>query len=321
MNTACLEAGWELRPGLFSIRNGVKLKTHFGLLLGVALMAIWGVSTAMHAWLTECVAIETYTQTSVPQPFLISGPQSMADSDSPDWYTGYYSDVSGYGMQAMIGWENRTQLHYEDGEYFWSPWLQQTNATVSFQTLAAFSVQPKCMQLTSLDVTTVVALDTVNITVNNSTRTHLRGVVKWTITTELLRYYWATVLDGEDVLGGKTYNVTDRHTLFHIFGTGHASTPPTVIFAEGYKPNIYIFMCTVGVNSWDIDATINPLKVDRLVLTRKTPVALRTEATIYVESAIIGLDSATKSLTNSETIMTSIQKWMSNTKNSASRLL
>ncbi|KAG0372559.1 hypothetical protein BGX24_000091 [Mortierella sp. AD032] len=188
MNTVRLEAGWGLRPGLFSIRNGLKLKTHFGLLLGVALLAIWGVSIAMHAWLIESVAIETYTQTSVPQPFVISRLQSMADSDSPDWYTGYYSDVSGYGMQAMIGWENRTQLHYEDGD-------------------------------------------------------------------------------------------------------------------------------------WDIEATINPLKVDRLVLTRKTPVALRTEATIYVESAIMGLDSATKSLTNSETIMTPIQKWMSNTKNSASRLL
>ncbi|KAG0275152.1 hypothetical protein BGZ95_009132 [Linnemannia exigua] len=302
MDTVRLEAGWGLRPGLFSIWNGLKLKTHFGLLLGVALMAIWGVSNAMHAWLTECVDIETYTQIGVPQPFLISRLQSMADSDSSDWYTGYYSDVSGYGTQAMIGWENRTQLHYEDGEYFWSP------------------VQPKCTQLTNLDVTTAVVQDTVNITVNNSTRTHLRGTVKWTITTELLQYYWATVLDGEDVLDGKTYNVTDRHTLFHIFGTGHASTPPTVKLANGYKPNIYIFMCTVGVKSWDIEATINPLKVDRLVLTRKTPVALRTDATIYVESAIMGLDSATKPLTNSETIMTPIQKWMSNTKNSASRL-
>ncbi|KAF9579532.1 hypothetical protein BGW38_004174 [Lunasporangiospora selenospora] len=245
----------------------------------------------------------------------------MVRPDSPRWYTGFYSDVSAYGTQAMLTWENRTQLHYQDGEYFWSPWLQQTNATVSFQNLKAFSVLPKCTQLTSLDVTTVVTLDDVSITVNNSTRTHLRGVVQWNSTTELLNYYWATVLDGEDTLDRKTYNASDRHTLFHIFGTGHASTPPTVTLTKGYKPNIYIFMCTVGVKSWEIDATINPLKVDRLELTRKTPVALRTEDTIYVESSIMGLDSATARLTNSETIMTPIQKWMSNTKNSDERLV
>ncbi|KAF9425794.1 hypothetical protein BGZ76_003074 [Entomortierella beljakovae] len=319
VNMSRLEAGWGLTPSIIAIWKGYKLKARFSLLMGILLFTIWVTSIGMSTWLTECVDISDRTYLDQDGIYTISRLQSMDDSDTPEWNIGSYPDVSGYGVQAMIGLENHTMLHYEDGEYYWSPWLKKNDANVSIKNINAFSVAPTCNLLNKSDVT-LAYYDGyfVNITVVNSTFMDLRGSISWSMSTELLQYHWSTILDGEDAGDGyMTYNVLDRHNVYLIFGSddeNQAPIPPTFVPSKGYNPNVYIFKCSVAVTSWEVDGIINSIELDRLYINNKTKVSTRTEDIVYVESSIMGLHDATMRLTNSETIITPIQKWMSVTK-------